>query len=83
MKIQVTQQDIDAAQGMPGCPIWQAMMRLLPVHTVRVQSDSILTSGCKPIILPQIAKDFITQYDTGTSVKPFEFEIDWEPRACA
>lgn len=78
-KIIVTEDDIK--QGIKNdpfyCPIKLAADKsnlAIPVH--EVGENILLLCNNKAIELPDIAKNFIHDFDCGYSVKPFEFDIE-------
>lgn len=78
MKIQVTQDDIDS--GTPhepeGCPIALAIQRVLGQDEVQVTDVGFVTIGLGDFELPASAVSFISYFDAGYDVEPFEFELD-------
>lgn len=81
MKIQVTQEDIDAGNRCNACycPIALAIAREVN-QTVFIDGKDWYVSWKKNLRGPlsQEAQDFVSLFDCGGAVKPFEFEIDYE-----
>jgi len=82
--IEVTQADIEAAGesfrcSAATCPIAQAICRALHMDTdqqvVLVEETRVLV-GARAYWLPPAARDFIVQFDDGSTVEPFSF--DWD-----
>ena len=84
MKISVTYEDIQAGIPTSGssCPIALAIERagFCRGHRVRVYSSKIVcfsesdnVSGRFP--LPAVAQSFVSDFDEGMAVQPFEFEV--------
>lgn len=77
MKIQVTEDDIRNGTPRVGeaCPIYLALCRQgIPARIVLNYYFYLEDTG-DPVKLPPDAVDFICLFDSGKSVKPFEFEI--------
>ena len=83
MKIQVTQNDIDngATKDCECCAVALAIKRHYPKCEVTVSSDAvIITPPYKQLYLSLAARVFIMAFDKGYSVKPFNFELEYELR---
>ena len=89
MKIQVTAEDIvvgrqrmghawDASQN---CPIALAVKRATNAPKVRVSTQWIYGWG-DAVNLPPHAMAFISRFDRGEAVEPFEFEFKYDPINC-
>lgn len=89
MKIQVTMEDIiKGAAGDPcNCPVARAVARQTEFAEVKVFDDDdnpdriaiTLTSGngeTKSVIAPTSVDRFVTMFDSGDEVSPFEFELE-------
>jgi hypothetical protein len=83
MKITISVSADDIARGLPelsdACPIWHAARRT-PLRVVHVFSDRVSVRYerghlCQ-VRLPQEARWFVGNFDTGHDVKPFEFDLD-------
>ena len=78
--IKVTQDDIDKGTDRCGygCPIALAAQRALTNRHIHVGRAITTVFGYtdKRVPNPQEAQDFITLFDRGYSVEPFEFELD-------
>lgn len=76
MKIKVTEEHI--AKGRRGCcercPVALAIREMTPCESVRV-SSVILRIADTHVALPWHAGVFVTDYDQGRPVQPFEFEL--------
>lgn len=76
MKIQVTQQDID--NGLPkdsrACALALALKRHDPRFISCLMFNACTVRGI--IKLPEKASNFVSRFDCGLSVQPFEFELE-------
>lgn len=82
MKVQVTQEDIDAGirKECMKCPVALAVKRMFPDHHVKVGITRIylkkdgITSSYR---LPQKIAVKIARFDDGAAMVPMEFEATW------
>lgn len=81
-KISVTAEDIEkgARECEFSCPIALALRREFPKTEVCVDSIDIRV-GDVSVKTPETAALFISDFDCGDEVEPFEFEIDLNPLA--
>lgn len=85
MTISVTQEDID--KGRPNscgsCPIALAVRRSTGLLNASVSQSRIISwGGYKPrldVETPAQAVDFIELFDSNEPVKPFTFELNYDP----
>lgn len=77
MIVEVTQEDIDNGQrAVPSaCPIARAIRKNFMGATVN-RTNVKLDGWGKSTELPQIAKNFVNDFDNGKPVRPFDFELD-------
>ena len=85
IRIQVTENDIDSgAQDSPtDCPIARALRRACPNSQFVYVGDDFASlnripcelSNCKQIDLPEVAREFVRQFDKGGDVEPISFEM--------
>jgi len=85
IRIQVTKKDIKAgAQDSPtDCPIARALRRACPNFQFVYVGDDFASlnrtpcelSNCEQIDLPEVARQFVRQFDNGDDVKPIRFEM--------
>lgn len=81
MLIEVTQEDIDSPEGemrCKTCPVALALNRATG-RSWTVSTDWATCGSSSILNLPDAASDFITNYDSNQPVKPFTFELDYEP----
>ena len=80
MKIQVTQEDIDAGKqkDIHCCPLALAIKRATgkEIQVVTDYFDLVTENDTQTYELPEIAANFRRDFDHWRPVKPFEFEID-------
>ena len=81
MKIQVTQEDIDAGKqkDIHCCPLALAIKRVTgkEIQVVTDYFDLVNENGLFEIYdLPEIAANFRRDFDHCLTVEPFEFELD-------
>lgn len=84
--IQVTQEDIDQGCRNSGgrCPIARALIRALSVdfspHVYVAKTQVNVWNNKKFVVqhrgIPEVAKNFIKQFDAGEKVLPFSFEFE-------
>lgn len=90
MIIKVTQEHID--RGIIGdcgeCPVALAIREVLPFSSIQVGNnycEIIDHHSSKIVILPDFVLGWITCFDfslgVSLGVKPFEFELDYEPNS--
>lgn len=85
MKIFVTQEDI--ATGVPGdyclCPIALALARIFckspELSDFSVHGRLVFFRSAGPVVLPEVAVEFIRSFDHRRPVKPFSFELEGTP----
>ena len=82
MKIRVTQEDIDHGEYYlaDACPITLAVQRVsgLPLGGAITGTDQVtMIRGSEWVQapLPQEARDFLKEFDSGSSVRPFTFSL--------
>ncbi len=80
MKIQVTQEDINQGvrQECEKCPIALAVIRAIgpQAATMRISvDDAWVDIGEESWCLPRSAARFVSDFDSGKAVTPFEFEL--------
>lgn len=78
VKVEVTQEDIDAAkpQDMKNCPLAKAVSRAYG-KKVEISSIHAWVGVFTSARLPQIAIDFFSAFDNGRKVKPISFKLDF------
>lgn len=79
IKINVTQRDIDKAEGVQGdeCPIYQSIQRHSELKNYTVGIQGLYNESFYPTIkFPCRAKQFSRDHWLGKKVKPFSFTID-------
>lgn len=83
MKISVTQDDIDKGIRLlsDSCPVAIAMNRCGFVRSAAYKTYLIWNhrgtfSGWNGMATPLLVKEFITKFDEGQAVSPFEFDLD-------
>lgn len=80
MKIQVT--DYHIQYGMRGrsryCPVALALPKSKTCNSVNKENLADWLSGRKICALPREVKEFISKFDDGKQVKPFEFSLSAE-----
>lgn len=76
-KISVTEDDIKRGHRCSAgcCPVALAICRMFPTSSVSVGKRTFGVYGGPNGHLPQIAMDFIHNFDNENYVSPFEFEI--------
>lgn len=76
MKIQVTSTDISRGKKAKACqcPIGLAARRVFKERVI-VDSDGCHLMGGGRYSLPKEAQNFISRFDKGEPVEPFEFEL--------
>lgn len=86
MRVQVTQEDIDKGVDCDSgrCPIARALLRQVPgVVSVCVTVDGVdyakADGRFAAVELPREAVRFITLFDDGRLVSPFEFDLNLRP----
>lgn len=86
MKIQINQEDIDNGlkKSCTECPIARAFYRITNIKDFNVTCGTIIVfyppyNRHLHIKIPPEAKEFIYNFDNNMPVKPFEFEISYEP----
>lgn len=73
--INVTKRDIERGEAESyNCPIYHAAKRKLP-HIECVRLREIITRRNKSYSLPEIAQNFIYDFDEGKPVKPIKFPV--------
>lgn len=78
MLISVTQEDIDKGERDCGkCPIALAASRAIGIP-VDVGNREAWING-SPRVMPSIARQFILRFDAQLAVKPFSFELNYQP----
>jgi hypothetical protein len=80
MKITVTQEDIDEGiiKDCIRCPIARAIGRAFGEKASVAQTDYYVSgrwNSLKPKKLPNVATEFIYDFDAGRPVHPFTFEL--------
>ena len=77
LHVEVTAEDIAAGEqdSCERCPIALAILRVTDSEYVRVEYERIWLDRtlCTP---PKKARDFMSAFDDGKTVKPFSFTID-------
>ena len=80
MKIQVTQEDIDAGKqkDIHCCPLALAIKRATgkEIQVVTDYFDLVTENDTQTYELPEIAANFRRDFDHCLTVEPFEFELD-------
>ena len=78
--ISVTQEDIRSGAPLCGhaCPIALAAGRVIE-DEIRVGREYMSRRG-NSVLMPIQARKFVSDYDRGKKVEPFEFEIDLTTR---
>ena len=84
MKVKVNNDHIQygVKRNCEKCPIALALQDEFPYHAIEVGDDGV-TIGADYYDLPEIAQDFISDFDDGMSVQPFEFMLDMETKKTA
>lgn len=90
MKIKVTQEHIQFGmrRSRYHCPIALAVKEQTGVllccvdgHETTVREGGLMDGVWHSIRLPEIARQFVTDFDFLKDVEPFEFELPWEPNS--
>lgn len=76
--VKVTQEGIDAGEkrSCSFCPINRAIERVTGISAATIGPQVYLVGYNNPIILPQIAVDFIDAFAAGQPVQPISFELE-------
>lgn len=90
IKIEVTQEDIDLGIrcNSEACPVALAVLRVLPEFKSHISVGTYMlylwesagegkeyNEALYSIVLPEIARNMIRNFDTATPVMPFSFDI--------
>ena len=83
MKIRVTPEDLQQGRRCSSClcPVARALRRVChEQHNINVGRKEALIDNCVLLPLPQVACEFILNYDMGKDyarrAEPFEFELE-------
>jgi hypothetical protein len=76
IKIEVTQEDIDNGfrASSLGCPIARAVNRVFKTNNAAVL-DLVLSVNNRGWHMPEVATEFVHNFDAGKPVKPFVLEL--------